>query len=266
MTAVETAERNRQITALALEIREQLGEHNVLGELSRELAENRLRLSELARVLEGTQRELAAVRLTQKARDILMPRAALEYAGRTEIQVDSSAPLAAESGFHALERDGNGTAFRWTGPTPQFNYDLHLDRSSLLKFSLQAPLWGAEHAKNLDCSSDGMSLPLRPRTIGRMLVLEGILFPRPMVGMTRLVFKVDHLHVATPKTEGVALRELGMPVFRLKVMPMDDDEFQEWTGGPEAHASTGSEQDSANGALVAPKLAPSLHRDAPAGH
>jgi hypothetical protein len=57
-----------------------------------------------------------------------------------------------------------------------------------------------------------------------------------------------------------------MPVFRLKVMPMDDDEFQEWTGGPEAHASTGSEQDSANGALVAPKLAPSLHRDAPAGH
>jgi hypothetical protein len=109
MTAVETAERNRQITALALEIREQLGEHNVLGELSRELAENRVRLSDLSRALEATQRELAAVKLTQKARDILMPRAALEYAGRSEVQVDSSAPLAAESGFHALERDGNGT-------------------------------------------------------------------------------------------------------------------------------------------------------------
>ena len=266
MTAVETAERNRQITALALEIREQLGEHNVLGELSRELAENRVRLSDLSRALEATQRELAAVKLTQKARDILMPRAALEYAGRSEVQVDSSAPLAAESGFHALERDGNGTAFRWTGPTPQFNYDLHLDRTVLLKFSLQAPLWGAEHARNLECSSDGMSLPLRARTIGRMLVLEGILFPRALVGMTRLVFRVDHLHVATPKTEGVPFRELGMPVFRLKVMPMDDDEFHAWTAGPEAGAAPGSDPEQGHGSLAAPKPAPALLRDAPAGH
>jgi hypothetical protein len=99
-----------------------------------------------------------------------------------------------------------------------------------------------------------------------MLVLEGMLFPRALVGMTRLVFKVDHLHVATPKTEGVAFRELGMPVFRLKVMPMDDDEFHEWTSGPDASAAPGSEQENGHGTLAAAKPAPALHRDAPAGH
>ena len=229
MTNSETNERSRKVTALAQDIREQLGEHNVLDALARELALSRLQVEDLATRLEATEAELSAIKLAQRARDILLPRAAPEYAGRKEAQVDATAPLSAERGFHALERDGNGNAFRWTGPTQHFHYDLHLDRGGLLMFSLQVPLWGAEHAKNLASSSDGVMIPLRRRTVGRMLVLDGVLLPRAEIGLTRIDFQVERTNTVTPKTEGALPRELGLPVVRLKVVPIDDEGFKDWS-------------------------------------
>lgn len=229
MTSSEMNDRSRKVSALAQEIREQLGEHNVLDALARELALSRLQVEDLATRLEATEGELSAIKLAQRARDILLPKAATEYAGRKEAQVDATAPLSAERGFHALERDGNGNAFRWTGPTPHFHYDLHLDRSGLLMFSLQVPLWGAEHAKNLTSSSDGVMIPLRRRTVGRMLVLDGVLLPRAEIGLTRIDFQVERTNTVTPKTEGALPRELGLPVVRLKVVAIDDDGFKDWS-------------------------------------
>ena len=260
MSAADSGDRARQVAALAHEIREHLGEHNVLDALARELARSRLVIDDLGKRLDGTEKELAALKLAQRARDILLPKAELVYQGRKEAQIDASAPLPPERGFHALERDGNGTVFRWTGPTPQFHYDLHLDRSELLMFSLHVPLWGAEHAKGLSVSSDGRMIPLRRRNVGRSVVLDGVLQPRADVGLTRLDFAVERMQTVAAKTEGAAPRELGIPVLRLKVAPIDDEAFREWFQSVDMAGMTMDEARETLGAgdsrlAAAPKLA-----------
>lgn len=228
MSTADTPERSRQIANLAQEIREHLGDHNVLDSLARELARDRLLIADLVGRLDATEKELAALKVAQKARDILMPQASQEYKGRREATIESSAPLPADRGFHALERDGNGAIFRWTGPSQHFHYDLHLDRSVPLMFSLQVPMWGAEHAKGLSCTSEGRNIPLRRRQLGRTVVLDGMLDPRAEPGLTRIDFLADHLQTVAPKTEGGKSRQLGLPVLRLKVAPVDEAARQDW--------------------------------------
>lgn len=217
-----------RLKTLAREIRDDLGEHNVLDALARELAAERLALADIVQEMAALKRELEAVKLLQKTRDILLPQARTQYAGRRRAVIEASMPMPAEHGFYALERDGIGNPFRWTGPTPTFHFDFHLDRSAPLRFVLQMPLWGAEHANGLRVVCDEMTLPLLRRPGNRVLDFEGMLLPRESLGVTRLTFIADHVSEVAAESEDDAPRQLGVPFLRLTVSEASEAEFAEW--------------------------------------
>ena len=217
-----------RLKALAREIRDELGEHNVLDALARELAAGRLAITELTQELTGLKRELEAIRLVQKSRDILLPQARNQYAGRRKAVVEAGMPMPADHGFYALERDGVGNPFRWTGPSQAFHFDFHLDRSVPLRFVLQMPLWGGDHAAGLRATSDDITLPLVRRTGNRVLDFEGVLMPREALGVTRLTFIADHVSTVTSETDENATRQLGVPFLRLSVSEATEAAGTEW--------------------------------------
>lgn len=217
-----------RLKALAREIRDELGEHDVLDALARELAASRLALADMTAELATLRRDMDAIKLAQKSRDILLPQARTQYAGRRKLAVEAGMPMPSEHGFYGLERDGLGNPFRWTGPTPAFHFDFHLDRSVPLRFALQIPLWGAEHAQGLRASCDEMTLPLVKRPGHRVLDFEGVLLPRESLGLTRLTFVTDHLSTVTSSDEEGVTRQLGMPFLRLNVGEISDADYADW--------------------------------------
>ena len=223
-----------KLKALAREIRDELGEHNVLEALARELAAGRLALAELNQELAVTRREIEAIRLVQKGRDILLPQARAQYAGRRKATVEAGMPMPPDRGFYALERDGVGNPFRWTGPSPAFHFDFHLDRSVPLRFVLQMPLWGAEQAQGLRALSDEMTLPLLRRNGNRVLDFEGMLMPREALGLTRLSFVVERMSLASSDADESTSRQLGVPFLRLAVSEASDAEVAEWVKAVES--------------------------------
>jgi hypothetical protein len=217
-----------RLKALAREIRDELGEHNVLDALARELAAGRLAAAELAQELKVVQRELATVKLVQQSRDILLPKARSDYAVRRKAVVEAGMPMPADRGFHALERDGVGNPFRWTGPSAAFHFDFHLDRSVPMRFVLQMPLWGGEHADGLRAFSDDIELPLLRRSGNRVLDFEGMLMERHTLGVTRISFVAEHLRAVAADAEETATRQLGVPFLRLTVAEASEQELADW--------------------------------------
>ncbi|MFO1340063.1 MAG: hypothetical protein U1F53_17860 [Burkholderiaceae bacterium] len=217
-----------RLKALAREIRDELGEHNVLDALARELAIGRLAVAELGQQLAALRGELDTIKLVQRTRDILLPQARSQYAGRRKALVEAGMPMPPERGFYALERDGVGNPFRWTGPGPAFHFDFHLDRSVPLRFVLQMPLWGAEHAQGLRAFSDDIDLPLNRRSGNRMLDFEGVLMPREALGVTRLSFVAERVRTVASETEDNATRQLGVPFLRLSIAELSEQEFADW--------------------------------------
>jgi hypothetical protein len=243
------------LKALAREIRDELGEHNVLDALARELAAGRLAAADLVQEIATLRREIDAIKLVQKSRDILLPQARSQYAGRRKAMVEAGMPMPADRGFYALERDGVGNPFRWTGPTPAFHFDFHLDRSVPLRFVLQMPLWGAEHAQGLRATSDDITLPLLRRQGNRVLDFEGMLLPRETLGVTRLTFIADHVRTVASDTDENATRQLGVPFLRLSVAEASETEFAEWLKGVEPGPAEVSALHKARAAAAAPSPA-----------
>lgn len=217
-----------RLKTLAREIRDELGEHNVLDALARELAVGRLAMAELTAELAALRQEMDVIKLVQKGRDILLPQARAQYAGRRKAVIEAGMPMPSERGFYGLERDGVGNPFRWTGPSAAFHFDFHLDRSVPLRFVLQMPLWGAEHAQGLRAVSDDMDLPLLKRPGHRVLDFEGVLLPRESLGVTRLTFIAEHLSTVPSNEDETATRQLGVPFLRLNVAEISEAEFAEW--------------------------------------
>lgn len=217
-----------RLKALAREIRDELGEHNVLDALARELAAGRIALADMTQQMSTLRRELEAIKLVQKSRDILLPQARAQYAGRRKLAIEAGMPMPTERGFYALERDGVGNPFRWTGPGATFHFDLHLDRSVPLRFVMQMPLWGAEHAQGLRASSDDTTLPLVRRPGHRVLDFEGVLMPRESLGLTRLTFTASHLSTVPADAEETTTRQLGIPFLRMSINELTETEFADW--------------------------------------
>jgi hypothetical protein len=240
-----------RLKSLAREIRDELGEHNVLDALARELAAGRLAMAQLSEEVAGLRREVAAIKLVQQARDILLPQAREQYAGRRKLVIEAGMPMPADRGFYGLERDGVGNPFRWTGPQAAFHFDFHLDRTVPLRFVLQMPLWGSEHAQGLRATSDEAVLPLLRRAGHRVLDFEGVLMPRESLGVTRLTFVAHKLSTVPADAEETATRQLGVPFLRLAVSEMADAELADWlkaveTGLAEAEASPALQPAAAN--------------------
>ncbi|HJV70905.1 hypothetical protein [Ideonella sp.] len=245
-----------RLKTLAREIRDDLGEHNVLDALARELAAERLALADLLQDMAALKRELDAIKLVQKSRDILLPQARTQYAGRRKAVVEAGMPMPAEHGFYALERDGVGNPFRWTGPSTEFHFNLHLDRSVPLRFVLQMPLWGAEHAGGLRATCDEMTLPLLRRPGNRVLDFEGMLLPRESLGVTRLTFIANQVRTVPAESDEGAPRQLGVPFLRLTIGEASEAEFAEWLKAVEPDATKAPVPNKPRPAAAAPASNP----------
>ena len=215
----------QRIQSLTREIREQLGDQNVLDALATELATQRVDADELRERLAQLTRDLEVIRTVQRARDILLPAAKADYHLRQSVTIDATAPVPPSAGLHVVEKDGKGTAFRWSGPAPTFQFELHLDRSQETVFTLHIPLWGRERAAQLRCTSDDQDIALITEIGQRVLLLSGVLPARETLGLTSLRFTVAALHTP-PVPEGKALRQLGVPVLRLSAQAATPAELQ----------------------------------------
>jgi hypothetical protein len=240
-----------RLKTLVREIRDELGEHDVLDALSRALAAERLAVAELTEEIAGLKRDLEAVRLVQKSRDILLPQARAQYAGRRKVVVEAGGPMPADHGFYGLERDGLGNPFRWTGPTQAFHFDFHLDRSVPLRFSLRMPMWGSEHAQGLRAMSDDVTLVLTRRPGNRVLDFEGLLMPREQLGATRLTFIAERTSPASSEADEGVTRHLGVPFLRLTVGEANEVEVAESLGSAEPPAAESPTPDQASIAVAA---------------
>lgn len=193
------------------EIKSRINEANVLDSLVNELAAQNMAIKNLSRQLEFLKAQ-------RQIRDILLPQVRQSYQGQQSAKVDAGMPLKMQHGFHKTEYFENGKPYRWTGPEPLFYFDLHLDRTVPLKFTLLSIANDQGTHEGLRCFTDNIELPLvfREETYG--VKYEAVLMPREIIGLTRIGFLVaktftpalsaDQDTPSDPRTLGLIFREI----------------------------------------------------------
>lgn len=88
----------------------------------------------------------------QTSRTMRLPRLAV---------IEPTQPMRTSDGFYPLEHTGGGVAFRWTGPSAQFSFNVFVDRSRGADLKLETiHCMDAEFQKNLGLLVDGESVPI----------------------------------------------------------------------------------------------------------
>ncbi len=123
-------------------------------------------------------------------------------------------------GFHQLEYDSGGIAYRWTGPGHFTRVRFHVDRSVPVKILLTLASLGRHTEQNrITVDVDGTVYPMR-RIGGEGVVLAaGPVAPRTDVTPTDLFFHVPATF--SPATSGNIndVRVIGVAVTRIEVLP-----------------------------------------------
>jgi len=201
------------------ELRAGLNENDVLGSLLHELASQRL-------ALQNAERRVRVAEAKLMLRDLVLPNVA-KYAGVRRVQVDAGMPLRRECGFYAIEYDALGKPRRWTGPDNSFYFDINLDRSIPLRFILR--LTGGQEAvrHKLRCFTDNIEIPLEPYDVAGNTNFEGVLFPREILGVTRLCFVVHETSMLLEEGgKETDARRVGVMFVDLLVEPVTAEEVE----------------------------------------
>jgi hypothetical protein len=132
--------------------------------------------------------------------------------------IDAESSLARARGFQNLERDKQGAAYRWTGPDPEFSFELALDRSAVVEVALFFDKTFVESDwSRLRCRADGVEVALgvEPRK-PRGYVARARLPVRPGSGDTQLAFLCAQTR--SPREDGFDDdRRLGLLFRRLEL-------------------------------------------------
>lgn len=78
------------------------------------------------------------------------------------LHITAEAPFDSTAGLHALEHDGSGTPFRWTGPTPQVKFEVGIDRTVPSRGTFRLLKSGhitRAYLKSVQIYLDGKSVP-----------------------------------------------------------------------------------------------------------
>lgn len=199
-------------------LRDQLKSGHAAQVLAHEIATLRQAGAELQAQAGALVQRAEVLAKFQRALDVSLPLAGQLRPRRSNLVVEANAPVSADCGLHALERDGNGLAFRWSGPQPYFRFDLALDRRRPLWVGLHVASWGRERALGLKLLVDGREVPVTGEVGGRAWVCSAVLNADGERPVTRLWFKVAQMH-ATESSGSDAARRVGVPVQRLMVRP-----------------------------------------------
>ena len=121
-------------------------------------------------------------------------------------------------GFYQLERNGEGVPMRWTGPNPDFGFEIAIDRASACPFALHfLKLYAPAAPSDLRAAADGAALAINvEEAAGGGFFARGVLPARAGAGLTTLRFTCPK--VGSPRDEGFNdERVLGLLFFRLEV-------------------------------------------------
>jgi hypothetical protein len=175
-------------------------------------------LGELHRQVAQLQREMAAYRDYQAARDrwlvidtVQKSRAQLPRF----VTIDASQSLHPRQGFYGLEYGAKGTPFSWTGPSQNFSFDIFVDRSQGANLELRAlSCINFEKQKDIRLFVNGETVPVTVTKNGHGLLLNAHLPARDDDRATNLIFFVPE--VMKPPG-GADKRVLGIAFHSLNV-------------------------------------------------
>ncbi|MGZ8252639.1 MAG: hypothetical protein ACXWT7_09860 [Methylophilaceae bacterium] len=207
-----------KLAAYVDEITARLDENSIVESLVKELAIQRLTQDELVR-------NLTSMKAYMTMRDILLPEAIARYEGIRQIKIDAAMPIKPDKGFYGIEHTDKGLPFRWTGPENSFFFDLHLCRTTPLKFSLSLARWGTAPSNKIRCFSDNKEIPLTKKLTSLLIEYSGVLLPREALGVTRLEFSVAKMFKPNPADNLSPL--LGVVFDNFTVDPATEREVEE---------------------------------------
>ena len=174
--------------------------------------------------LEGEMRamraQVAALFELERFRDVVLVRHASYPAPPPPARrLDARDFVDAADGFHNLEYDGQGTAYRWTGPGHFTRARFHIDRSVPVAVALRLSSLGVHtDLDRITVDVDGTVYPMR-RLGGQGIALgAGPVPPREEGGLTELFFHIPRLF--SPSDTGFNdERKLGVAVLSIEVAP-----------------------------------------------
>jgi hypothetical protein len=134
------------------------------------------------------------------------------------VMVDAEQTPDRGQGFYQLERNGEGVPMRWTGPNPDFSFEIAIDRGTVHPFALHfLKFYAPTDPPELRVQADGgeVEVTVEAKAKGGF-VARGALPARPGAGLTTLRFACPK--VGSPRDEGFDDdRVLGLLFFRLEV-------------------------------------------------
>jgi len=168
--------------------------------------------------------ELSALSDYHAARDrLLMIEAAAAKIVRlpSVVTIEADQNLRFQDGFYALEHTADGTPFRWTGPSPQFSFDVFVDRRDPVQVKLDAlTCIDFESQKNISLFADGQSVPVRVEPADYGFEAIAILPPRVGSEVTNLVFMLP-ASLVPPGSDDT--RSLGLAFWRFSATALGSE-------------------------------------------
>jgi hypothetical protein len=163
----------------------------------------------LNREIATLNRELGALTAYQASRDRWLAIDAEEQRIAPLPRVVSVEPdqlLRFQDGFFPVEHTADGTPFRWTGPSPQFSFDIFIDRSREVELRLDVVnCIDFDSQKNISLLVDGESVALDIEEVPPGFVATANLRAREGKHATNVVFLVPNTIVPPGTTETRAL-------------------------------------------------------------
>jgi hypothetical protein len=136
------------------------------------------------------------------------------------VTVDAEDTPDCGQGFYQLERNGEGIPMRWTGPNPEFAFEIAIDRASACPFALHfLKLYAPADPSDLRGTADGAALAISvEEAASGGFVARGVLPARARAGASLTTLRFTCPEVGSPRDEGFNdERVLGLLFFRLEV-------------------------------------------------
>lgn len=176
--------------------------------------------------------ELAEIRARLRRLEDLLESLDDETVGRPSgaapvrpVHLDKGEALGADrylsplNGFYPLEVDPEGNAFRWTGPTHEFLFDLAVDRTQTARFELclQAGV-KADQCEGIALIADGVHTPVEVLTESAGYIVRFELPVGQTGDITTLVFVAPRVYRPADLDGGTDWRMLGVCFKHLKLL------------------------------------------------
>jgi hypothetical protein len=172
--------------------------------------------------VEILKRRLTAVESLLRAKDEILARYGTGTVTRLSaaVTIDAREALTAD-GFHELEYDSDGPAFRWTGPTNFTRLVVWVDRSTAIFARLETCVGGdGRNGRELALIIDGRTYPLRQGDSSTTYLSDAIP-PADIGGPTEIVLHVPFLS-AEGDREKTDNRIRGIRFHRLELARCND--------------------------------------------